>query len=57
VRRYLQTGDASGINKFRGKKIKDANGKRVALLTDPNELDRLASAGALSFESLYARAR
>jgi len=56
VRRYLQTGDVSGIDKFRGKRITDANGKRVALLTDPNELDRLASAGAFSFESLYARA-
>jgi hypothetical protein len=56
VQRYLQTGDASGIDNFRGKSITDASGKRVPLITDLNELDRLGSAGAFSFESLYARA-
>jgi hypothetical protein len=56
VHRYLQTGDASSIKKFRGKSITDANGKRVRLVTDLDALNRLGNAGAFSFESLYARA-
>jgi hypothetical protein len=55
VQRYLQTGDDSALAQFRGKHIVDATGKRVQLLTDLDELDRLGSAGVLSFESLYAR--
>lgn len=55
VHAYLQTGDASSIKKFRGKRITDANGKRVRLVTDLNELDRLGSAGVLSFESIYPK--
>ena len=54
VHKYLATGDASHIEKFRRKRIVDASGKRIKLLTDLEELDRLASAGVLSFESLYA---
>jgi len=56
VERYLQTGDASALREFRGRYIVDASGKRVSLLTNPREIDRLGSAGVLSFESLYARA-
>lgn len=56
VDRYRDTGDASALREFRGKHIIDANGKRIRLLTDLGELDRLGSAGVLSFESLYARA-
>jgi hypothetical protein len=55
VHRYLQTGDASALAQFEGKYIIDATGKRVALLTDLEELEQLGSAGVLSFESLYAR--
>lgn len=55
VDKYLETGDASGIEKFRGKQITDASRKRIPLLTSLEELDRLGSAGVLSFESLYAR--
>jgi hypothetical protein len=55
VHRYLATGDASRIKKFEGKKVVDAEGQRVALLTDLRELDRLGSAHVLSFESLYGR--
>jgi hypothetical protein len=55
VHAYLQTGDASSIKKFRAKRITDANGKRVRLVTDLAELDRLGSAGVLSFESIYRR--
>jgi hypothetical protein len=55
LHRYLQTGDASQLSKFLGKHIKDANGADVPLLTDLPVLNRLGSAGVLSFESLYAR--
>jgi hypothetical protein len=55
VERYLETGDDSALRKLKGKYIVDATGKRVRLLTDLDELQRLASAGVLSFESLYAR--
>lgn len=55
VQKYTKTGDSSEIEKFRGKRIKDANGVEVPLITDLKELNRLGSAGALSFESMYAR--
>jgi hypothetical protein len=55
VQRYLQTGDDSALQKFHGKRITDASGKRHRLLTDLDELNRLGSAGVLSFESLYGR--
>jgi hypothetical protein len=56
VDRYRDTGDASALREFRGQHIVDASGKRVRLLTNLHELDRLGSAGLLSFETLYARA-
>jgi len=55
LHRYLQTGDASQLKTFQGKHIKDANGADVPLTTDQAVLNRLGSAGVLSFESLYAR--
>ncbi len=54
VQKYLQTGDWSALNKLRRKYVIDASGKRISLLKDLAELDRLGSAGVLSFESLYA---
>jgi hypothetical protein len=54
VQRYLQTGDDSALQRFKNKKITDANGKRHLLLTDLDELDRLGRVGVLRFESLYA---
>lgn len=54
VQKFLQTGDDSALLKFDKKKIVDASRKRFVLLTDLNELERLGSAGVLSFESLYA---
>jgi hypothetical protein len=54
VQRYLQTGDAERLQGFHGRYIKTADGERILLLTDPDELDRLGSAGVLSFESMYA---
>jgi hypothetical protein len=56
LQKYLQTGDASALQKFWGVQIKDASGRPRPLLTNLQELNRLASAGVLSFESLYARA-
>jgi hypothetical protein len=56
VERYRDTGDASALRNFRGKFILDASGKRHRLLTDLHALDRLGSAGVLSFETLYAKA-
>lgn len=56
VERYRDTGDASALREFRGKYIIDSTGKRIRLLTDLRALDRLGSAGVLSFESVYARA-
>jgi lambda repressor-like predicted transcriptional regulator len=54
VQRYLQTGDDSALQRFKNKKITDANGKRHLLLTDLDELDRLGRVGVLRFESMYA---
>jgi|SRR5579884_3106230 len=56
VHKYLSTGDTSRLEKFQGKKIKDANGNEILLLTELRELNSLASAGVLSFESIYRRA-
>jgi hypothetical protein len=54
VQRHLQTGDDSALLKFKKIRIVDASGKRHRLLTDLKELVRQASAGVLSFESMYA---
>jgi hypothetical protein len=56
VDRYRDTGASSALREFRGKYMIDVSGKQVPLLTDLNELDRLGSAGVLSFESIYGRA-
>jgi hypothetical protein len=57
VNRYVdpESGDASSLRKFKGRYVTDLNGKKVPLLTDVSELDRLASAGVLSFETIYAK--
>jgi len=54
VQKFLQTGDDSALLKFAKKRIVDARRKRYPLLTDLKELERLASAGVLRFESMYA---
>jgi hypothetical protein len=56
VQDYLETGDSKALRKFRGKRIIGADGEAIPLITDVAELDRLGSAGVLSFESLYAQA-
>ena len=57
VQRYLQTGDDSALREFQGKKVTDASRKRHLFITDVNQLNRLGSAGVLSFESLYSGVR
>lgn len=52
---YLQTGNATRLKQCQGKHITDASGVDVPLPVDLAELNRLGSAGVLSFESLYAR--
>lgn len=56
VQTFLQTGDATELQRFQRRYVIDAEGNSVALLTDLDELERLGAAGVLSFESLYARA-
>lgn len=56
VNYFLETGDRSQLAAYDGVTINDAQGRVVTLLTDPAELERLGSAGILSFQSLYARA-
>lgn len=55
VQTFLQTGDDTELRAFHGRHVTDAEGNRVPLLTDLDELERLGAAGVLSFESLYAK--
>ena len=56
VQKYLRTGDASRLKKFRRMKLLNEKGERIKLVTDLAELQKLGSAGVLSFESLYRSA-
>ena len=56
VQLYLRTGDAVPLEEFQGTSAVDSSGKQAPFLTDLHDLDRLGSAGKLSFETLYARA-
>jgi hypothetical protein len=55
IQLYLSTGDASALKQFEGVRMTDADGRRVPLLTDTGEIDRLGHAGELSFETIYAK--
>jgi hypothetical protein len=55
VHKFLETGDSSGLRRIRRKTVTDVDGKRNRLINDLIELERLASAGVLSFESLYGK--
>ena len=57
ARWFLETGDGSRLRPFRKRYITDAYGNRTPYLTDLDELERLGSAGVLSFESIYAKVR
>ena len=51
---YLRRGDASRVAAFRGKGVR-SGGRFFPFLTDTTALDKLARAGEVSFERLYAR--
>jgi len=55
VRRFLRTGERTGLVMLRGRSVIASNGKSVPLLTDTSALRRLANAGVLTFESIYSR--
>jgi hypothetical protein len=48
VRKFVETGDASDLRKFRGKSV---GGEHLA--TDPGTIKRLAHRGELDFEDIY----
>ena len=53
VDRFLKTGDRGPLAAFRGKSIRAAK-TAYAYVDNPNTLERLAYAGEVSFEDLYA---
>jgi len=55
VHRYYETGETSGLQKFRGQSITSVDGVKHPLLADLDMLNVLGSAGVLSFESMYGR--
>jgi hypothetical protein len=55
VHKYYETGDTSGLRKFEGAVVTDIDGVKYPLLTDTDVLNRLGSAGVLTFESLYGK--
>jgi len=53
VRKYVRTGDTSGLERFKDKSFV-ADGRVRRFVTDPDVLDELADAGSLAgIESLY----
>jgi hypothetical protein len=55
VYRQLYPGDDGALRKFRNQYVTAQDGERVPLLTDPDQIDLLGSAGVFSFETIYAR--
>jgi hypothetical protein len=55
VQEFIRRGDDTKLRQFEKHKLKDASGNPIKLLTDRADLMRLAHAGVLSFESIYAR--
>lgn len=54
VRRYVYTGNTADLVFFKGRFIR-TDGAKIEFLTDLRQIDKLRRAGALSFESIYAR--
>lgn len=52
VKKYVETGDASGLRRFQGKVVR-VNKVGHPFITDTKVLDRLADAGELGFDDLY----
>ncbi len=53
VDHYLKTGDTQRLDQFRGKAVR-AGKLKLPFVTDPKVLNRVANAGEVSFEDLYA---
>lgn len=53
VDHYLKSGDSAGLSQFRGRSVR-AGKLTLPFVTDPRVLDRLAHAGEVAFEDLYA---
>jgi hypothetical protein len=53
IRFYVRTGDSSELESLERRTVKNANGKRLRLLTDLDEIETRAHAGELRFESIY----
>lgn len=53
VYRYLKTGETAQLEQFRGKAVRVSR-ERFEFTTDLRTLDRLANAGQVAFEDLYA---
>ncbi len=54
---YVARGESDGLRRFEGSSVTDVNGTVFILSTDLVAIERLANAGVLSFESIYARTR
>jgi hypothetical protein len=54
LQKYYQTGETAGLSEFRDQVITDVDGTKHPLITNFEILDRLGSAGTLSFESIYS---
>ena len=52
---FSRTGDETVFVRLRRKTVRDANGKRIRLLFDPDVLHLLGDAGRLDFEMIYAQ--
>jgi hypothetical protein len=53
VGHFLRTNDVSYVEPFRGKSVRDVNGKRYVLETRPNVLYRLNLDSTESYEQIY----
>ena len=54
---YVARGESGGLSRFEGLSVTDVDGTVFVLSTDLVAIERLANAGVLSFESIYARTR
>jgi len=53
VHKYWYTGNASGLDKFRGLEIKDASGKPINFITNLRQLKDLGRSGVIDFRTIY----
>jgi soluble cytochrome b562 len=53
AKRYIYDADDRGLQIFRGKGVRDAQGQFHPFITDLDTLDRLANTGEIEFDSIY----